>query len=423
MSEFPAAPRSQQSMRDGSSSVMFSLTTSLLASDKWQKTDPFMHANLIKRLKLIVDAGLPPMQLIPLSVLEQLGRIPRSDENLQVDAVEAVTRCGADSFGKSKAVLLFFSHRWLRPNWCEAHGKDVKWGTDEWSELSSLHGIGAPDNAEHDKAHALIQWCKWFRRVQASGIARGVVSSRTGNGLCYPSRLGPHTFQMSTSPDIEIFLWIDWCSIDQKNKQPGIAALPAYVGACQAIVAMWNDEYASRAWCRTELMTAQAFMPAGHAVFVLEDGFVDRDGLSTRVLEEHVRLLDPANGALTGEADRADIYALREIAGRSQAFTCWRVFVGKWEAAPLGYPALLCICFCGLGGLIELNTLARDPRPGKGRITKIVPRDRDAPCTDGFYWWPRGAGRATAGKPPPTLTTTVEGAPVVVVVPNEMVRS
>ena len=93
--------------------------------------------------------------------------------------------------------------------------------------------------------------------------------------------------------------------------------------------------------------------------------------------------------------------------------------------ASLGEVSVRMRRFTGMARLkkIALNTLARDPRPGKGRITKIVPRDRDAPCTDGFYWWPRGAGRATAGKPPPTLTTTVEGAPVVVVVPNEMARS
>lgn len=187
----------------------FATTTRLLASKQWQSANPLTHAGLLKRLTLIRDAGLPPMQLLRLSTLTELNRIPRSDENHWVGAIEAVRSCGADTEGKSKAAVIFFSHRWLRPHWCEAVGRDVEWGTAEWLELSkSKKSVGHPDSATHDKAKALIEWCKWFRRVQASGVPRGSASMRTANGLCYPATLHPHTYQMSTARDLQIFLWI-----------------------------------------------------------------------------------------------------------------------------------------------------------------------------------------------------------------------
>ena len=211
----------------------------------------------------------------------------------------------------------------------------------------------------------------------------------------------------------------DWCSIDQTDKQPGIAALPAYVAACQAIVEAWNDEYAQRAWCNVELLTAHAFMPAGQAVFVLGEGFVDHEGLGevrcprvsdpahasrpvTRrigrshcpqyIIEEYVPTPDPARGVLTDEGERAGIAMLIDIASASRVFTCWRVLVSKWRSSPLCYPVVCCTFgVCGVGGLVEISIVARDPRPGKGFVIKVTPRDPASPCTDGLWWWPRAS--------------------------------
>ena len=43
--------------------------------------------------------------------LKELGRIPRSHEGHQEDALAAVERCGADDASHPKTVILFYSHR------------------------------------------------------------------------------------------------------------------------------------------------------------------------------------------------------------------------------------------------------------------------------------------------------------------------
>ena len=54
-------------------------------------------------------------------------------------------------------------------------------------------------------------------------------------------------------------MWIDWPCVDQSNKLPEIAALPAYVACCSGIMAAYNETYMTRAWCRVEILNAFAF--------------------------------------------------------------------------------------------------------------------------------------------------------------------
>ena len=98
-----------RSDKDALSDAQLALGTAcetMLASDKYQRSNPMTHTGLVERLEMLPEHGLPRMRLVPQSKLEELGRIPRSNENFQVDALEAVKRLGAGFDNRSKAVLL-----------------------------------------------------------------------------------------------------------------------------------------------------------------------------------------------------------------------------------------------------------------------------------------------------------------------------
>ena len=83
----------------------------LLGSSAWNRAHTVTHQGLLKRLQMIPDAGLNPMRVVAHSTLRRLGRIPRSHECHQEDALAAVERCGADHLNKPNAVIFFYSHR------------------------------------------------------------------------------------------------------------------------------------------------------------------------------------------------------------------------------------------------------------------------------------------------------------------------
>ena len=64
----------------------------LLASSAWNKAHTHTQKGLLKRLQMIPDAGLSPMRVVAHSRLKELGRIPRSHEGHQEDAIAAVRR-------------------------------------------------------------------------------------------------------------------------------------------------------------------------------------------------------------------------------------------------------------------------------------------------------------------------------------------
>lgn len=128
-------------------------TTQLLSSKGWQHANVFTHSGLVQRLTMIQKNGMPAMRVISASRLEGLGEIPRSDLGHAEDALAAVQRCGRDSDNRPKAVLVMFSHRWLRPLW-----PDPK---------RQAH----PDSADGVKAKAIVQWAKVRRGFAAAAAA------------------------------------------------------------------------------------------------------------------------------------------------------------------------------------------------------------------------------------------------------------
>ena len=124
---------------------------------------------LITRLKMMRDYGLPPQRVISAKTLEELGRIPRStdDGGMHVeDALDAVTRKGSDAFDTPDAIILFFSHRWLRPNFCREEGKDLIWDTDERRDaIEKGYIVGYPDSGDNEKATALVHYARWFKAM------------------------------------------------------------------------------------------------------------------------------------------------------------------------------------------------------------------------------------------------------------------
>ena len=91
--------------------------SALLALREWQgcnsAAQPLVKGGALRKLELIVEAGLPPMQVVAASRLRELGRFPRNDdETVSPFALDArdVLRSG------THAVLMLFSHRWLQPS-------------------------------------------------------------------------------------------------------------------------------------------------------------------------------------------------------------------------------------------------------------------------------------------------------------------
>ena len=239
------------------------------------------------------------------------------------------------------------------------------------------HTFGDPDDAEHSKARALIEYAAWFKRKATAKYN----DDEEESGIA----------DIAASANIEIFWWIDWASTDQDAPGPDIAALPAFAAACAGIVAAWSPEYASRAWCQVELLMAHAFMTTGDRVFVLPDGFAGAgpqgDAFMTGggtvlvlpagecgrwiTLEEGV-VADPATGQLTNEHDRAVIRSLTGVAERSTAFSCWRVFVKtSTESWYMFYINNVkgCCQQCGK----EARLLSRKVHPGQSTVEKVLP--------------------------------------------------
>ena len=339
----------------------------LLASKAWQRSHPETYSGLKLRLQLLEEAGLPRMRVVPNTKLEELGRIPRSNEGHQVDALEAVKKLGKVPVeGNPRAVILFYSHRWARPNWCEALGKDLPWGSEERNAAMARGEVfGDPDDADHTKATALIEYAKWFERARRK--FSGLNNETKPKGISHAKK-------------IEIFWWIDWACTNQDDPGPDMAALPAYAATCAGIVAAWNDVYKDRAWCQVELLMAYAFMTTGNKVWVVPPAFKNGATWPIRVEVERVVVADPAKGLLTNTGDRPVIESLTNVASGSTAFTCLNNFINN-STRNVGNGIFLNVCCCCqcFGLLAAMD--ARDVRPGDAgqwweniKATKITPK-------------------------------------------------
>ena len=130
----------------------------LLASNEWQTSNPRSYKGLVNRLLLMTKSGLPKMRVLPIKIIEKLGRIPRSHEGYAVDALDEVVKAGYDGgTNYPNAIIVFFSHRWSRPNWCGVLEKDVLWGSEERKAAEAAgHIVGDIDDKDHTKATSLV---------------------------------------------------------------------------------------------------------------------------------------------------------------------------------------------------------------------------------------------------------------------------
>ena len=200
-------------------------------------------------------------------------------------------------------LLVFFSHRWVRP----------------------IEGF--PDGPDNAKARALIHWAKqelweqrkktevlvrfvlttWNREVERGDIWKMVVAKvslliylvivlvawAVGDwGVCWYIILvilvmgalmnvgarnevcrkaatkltGHHAREVEDEVasfiallPTEVLFFIDYTCVDQENPSAEVGAIPAYVSSCSEILTHFDEMYAQRAWCRAEMMLAYAF--------------------------------------------------------------------------------------------------------------------------------------------------------------------
>ena len=298
------------------------------------------------------------MRVVANATLEKLGRIPRSHEGYQEDALAAVERLGGTFIeNRPNAVILFYSHRWSRPNWCEALGGTsrggARSGSSRWRKARCLATRTTPVTPR-----------RWRSSSSRSGSrARARFSGLNKQAMPYG---------ITEGKDLEIFWWIDWACTDQNAPGPDMAALPAYAAACAGIVAAWGAEYKDRAWCQVELLVANAYMRTGDKVWDVPPRFAEGATRPIQVALEMVVVADPANGRLTNEGDRAVIESLTDVAKRSKAFTCWRNFVNTSTSNVGNSICLNVVCCCQCFGLLALAD-ARTLRPGVSTVTKVTP--------------------------------------------------
>ena len=129
LSSAPLAPPAL--VRAGSADAV----ANLLRSPEWQELNSASQAakgGTARKLELIIDCGLPAMQVISAARLRELGRFPANREAHAEDARSVVARAGS--------VIALFSHRWLRP---------VE---------------GFPDDKQHSKLAALLSFSDWYAR-------------------------------------------------------------------------------------------------------------------------------------------------------------------------------------------------------------------------------------------------------------------
>ena len=133
--------------------------------------------------------ALPPIRFINYNDLKKLPSFPRYPENADLCINE-------DAIDRSKSLIIFISHCWLRG----------------WSGAAGWDGRPHPDNANHDKYQLIL-----------AGIERLM-------------RLAPG---MS-----EVYVWIDYGCINQNADPAGeLKQLDKIVQACDLMLTVVADSY------------------------------------------------------------------------------------------------------------------------------------------------------------------------------------
>lgn len=138
---------------------------------------------------------LEPMWLVGLDELESFGKLPRSSDRA---AVGAINRAFLSDEHRSRTLIVFLSHRWMR---------------------ASLDPSKAHPDTPGNLKHALV--VEGLRRL-AHGLPK----------------------------DTErILLWVDWMSIDQDDLSAlrrGMRSLSGYIERCDALFTPFTDEFEGR---------------------------------------------------------------------------------------------------------------------------------------------------------------------------------
>ncbi|KAG2493063.1 hypothetical protein HYH03_008726 [Edaphochlamys debaryana] len=209
--------------------------------------------------------SLPPMAVVSIGQLRELGHIPRF--SLQADAAaDPAAPASASSppfrplpvdqaLAAEGSVVVFVSHRWL--------------------------GRGCPDDDKGTK----------LRQVYA--IAEHIAKHR------------------GVRPE-QVYMWLDYSVVDQSNPMPGVQALPIYIACCDEFVYVTHSEYWQRAWCLTEqfMHWKLATSDVKHKLIPGPDG-----GGNMRMETESSRQRppDPTYGKLFVEADRVALATMTSL--------------------------------------------------------------------------------------------------------------
>jgi hypothetical protein len=204
------------------------------------------------------------MLLIHWSTIARIERIPHSDENLTVDALEEI-----DKYGAEKCEIFMVSHRWLRPrlNSNESH----------------------PDSIDNEKAKAINEFTKWRR----TWVER------------------KHGFIP------EIFYWIDFCCINQHDLISAIPLLPLWIACCERFLRIETPDYSERAWCRLEPLLSYVFQFADHHTIIhLDFKYSSEDFQHGKKIQ--TLILNPMEGKSTDPNDLAKIQPIIDFAKSQQ---------------------------------------------------------------------------------------------------------
>lgn len=210
-------------------------------------------------IELVNQLNGPRMLLIHWSILDKIQRIPHSDENLAVDALE-----GIDRYGAGICEIFMVSHRWLRPR----------------IDSNNSH----PDSIDNKKAQAINEFSKWRRKWVE--LKHGMIP--------------------------EIFYWIDFCCIDQHDLTTAIPLLPLWTACCERFLRIETPDYSERAWCRLEPLLSHVFQFADHHTIInLDFKYITTNFQRGKELQSLI--LNPLDGKSTDEADLLKIQPIVEL--------------------------------------------------------------------------------------------------------------
>mmetsp|Transcript_16989 Transcript_16989/g.26311 ORF Transcript_16989/g.26311 Transcript_16989/m.26311 type:complete len:273 (-) Transcript_16989:1042-1860(-) len=202
------------------------LVKHILNSRAWTNAKPHTKHGALARCKLIRDTlaygahrTLPEMMVISATELLNLSKIPRwsmKDGGCpSVPASQVLEKHKSHSDDdRSEALIVFVSHRWLKPLAKGMHLRE----SDIDDEIGS-------------KVHALCHWAEWVWDGNYTKSQKYVFEG--------------HRIK-------EVYFWIDFCCVDQDNPDPFIPVLPLYLGICHEILCFETPDFDTRAWCRAE---------------------------------------------------------------------------------------------------------------------------------------------------------------------------